>query len=334
MMVRRTPPPALLFGPSGALLVCPPPAFLISNPPTTPGPVLLLRLQMAGCEAYNALCAEGSVVEQCGAPGPIPGLPGTFLVREAISSLCSTHYMVRPRPGGELLKRGHAALLGLCARVRWVAQRPALVAPSANVVTLCPRRMPAYPSPAGWLLRVHALGRTRRHDLWQLHHARPAGRAEPPVLRWVPLAPGGGAVLPLPHAGPSVPLARSPSAHARLSGAPCVPPHLRSLPISAMPDMPECTAPPAGSGIKEVCALPEVAATFPLVCVSPPNPHTPEGSPPVLPGCVPTGGAPSPAPAAGAPPPTPATGAASAAWAHLPLAIPTLLLAALAAAMA
>lgn len=59
-----------------------------------------------------------------------------------------------------------------------------------------------------------------------------------------------------------------------------------------MPDMPECT-PIAG-----MCGNPEVAATFPYICTTPPNPHTGEGAAVPLPGCTPAGlaGAPASAP--------------------------------------
>lgn len=49
---------------------------------------------MKGCEAWVALCASNTTqVAQCTQPGPVPKLPSTMLVREAINSLCSTHYM-------------------------------------------------------------------------------------------------------------------------------------------------------------------------------------------------------------------------------------------------
>lgn len=44
-----------------------------------------LPLQMGGCEAWNALCGNGSVVEQCTQPGAVPGAPTTAVVREAIA---------------------------------------------------------------------------------------------------------------------------------------------------------------------------------------------------------------------------------------------------------
>jgi len=51
-------------------------------------------LQMKGCEAWVALCASNATkVAQCTQPGPVPKLLSTMIVREAINSLCSTHYM-------------------------------------------------------------------------------------------------------------------------------------------------------------------------------------------------------------------------------------------------
>ena len=51
-------------------------------------------VQMKGCEAWVALCASNTTkVAQCTKPGPVPKLPPTMTVREAINSLCSTHYM-------------------------------------------------------------------------------------------------------------------------------------------------------------------------------------------------------------------------------------------------
>lgn len=50
--------------------------------------------KMKGCEAWVALCAGNTTkVAQCTQPGPVPKLPSTMIVREAINSLCSTHYM-------------------------------------------------------------------------------------------------------------------------------------------------------------------------------------------------------------------------------------------------
>jgi copper transporter 1 len=50
--------------------------------------------KMKGCEAWVALCASNTtVVAQCTKPGPVPKVPSTMAVREAINSLCSTHYM-------------------------------------------------------------------------------------------------------------------------------------------------------------------------------------------------------------------------------------------------
>ena len=54
----------------------------------------MFATQMKGCEAWVALCAGNTTkVAQCTQPGPVPKLPSTMIVREAINSLCSTHYM-------------------------------------------------------------------------------------------------------------------------------------------------------------------------------------------------------------------------------------------------
>lgn len=50
--------------------------------------------KMKGCEAWSALCsANGTVVEQCASPGPIPGAVTTFSAKAGIESLCSYHCM-------------------------------------------------------------------------------------------------------------------------------------------------------------------------------------------------------------------------------------------------
>ncbi|PSC67760.1 glucose-methanol-choline oxidoreductase [Micractinium conductrix] len=47
-----------------------------------------------GCEAWAALCgAQGSVVAQCSAPGPLPDIINTLTTRDGINSLCGMHYM-------------------------------------------------------------------------------------------------------------------------------------------------------------------------------------------------------------------------------------------------
>lgn len=81
---------------------------------------------MKGCEAWRALCsANGTAVAQCGSPGPIPGAVTTMIVREAINSLCSTHYMdgcyeckCRCLPGGGQggVGQGRGGSSGTCRR--------------------------------------------------------------------------------------------------------------------------------------------------------------------------------------------------------------------------
>lgn len=51
---------------------------LCSHSPHSP------NLQMKGCEAYTALCAAGSTVPACTAPGPLPGLVTTYDAKAAI----------------------------------------------------------------------------------------------------------------------------------------------------------------------------------------------------------------------------------------------------------
>lgn len=41
-------------------------------------------LQASGCEAWAALCKAGSVVAQCGSPGPLPNLVPTDLIKDGI----------------------------------------------------------------------------------------------------------------------------------------------------------------------------------------------------------------------------------------------------------
>lgn len=49
---------------------------------------------MNGCEAHNALCGDGTVVQQCLEPGAAPNVPTTFLtkanidVRRAAEAVC------------------------------------------------------------------------------------------------------------------------------------------------------------------------------------------------------------------------------------------------------
>ncbi|KAL4424368.1 hypothetical protein ABPG75_001669 [Micractinium tetrahymenae] len=53
----------------------------------------LVNATTPGCEAWSALCAEGSVVAQCTSPGPAPDIVNTLTVRDGINSICSTHLM-------------------------------------------------------------------------------------------------------------------------------------------------------------------------------------------------------------------------------------------------
>lgn len=49
---------------------------------------------MKDCTPYNQLCfTEGSVVEQCKQPGPLPGAPATVKALEAVLTMCGSHSM-------------------------------------------------------------------------------------------------------------------------------------------------------------------------------------------------------------------------------------------------
>lgn len=53
----------------------------------------LVNATTPGCEAWSALCAEGSVVAQCTSPGPAPDIVNTLTIRDGINSICGTHMM-------------------------------------------------------------------------------------------------------------------------------------------------------------------------------------------------------------------------------------------------
>ncbi|KAI3436176.1 hypothetical protein D9Q98_002231 [Chlorella vulgaris] len=48
---------------------------------------------MNGCEAHNALCGDGTVVQQCLDPGAAPNVPTTFLTKANIDGVCTSHAM-------------------------------------------------------------------------------------------------------------------------------------------------------------------------------------------------------------------------------------------------
>ena len=49
---------------------------------------------MKGCAPYKQLCfTDGSVVQQCKKPGPLPGAPSTVKALEAVLTMCGSHSM-------------------------------------------------------------------------------------------------------------------------------------------------------------------------------------------------------------------------------------------------
>ncbi|PSC76967.1 CTR type copper ion transporter [Micractinium conductrix] len=49
--------------------------------------------RMKGCEAYDALCAPGTAVQQCLVPGTAPNVLTTFASKEAVDGVCTSHSM-------------------------------------------------------------------------------------------------------------------------------------------------------------------------------------------------------------------------------------------------
>ena len=105
------------------------PASYAAAPPPPP--------QMKGCEAYDALCAPGTAVQQCLVPGTAPNVLTTFASKEAVD--------VRGLVGAHEGRSAGAAALDR-------GQDPACHASAeAAALLLACRHMPASPSPCSCL---------------------------------------------------------------------------------------------------------------------------------------------------------------------------------------